>query len=113
MRWGLAERLEQDLHGLFELRVDAATVRALFMIDPAKKVRLLMYCPFNIGRSMEEVKRAVLALQLSDEHQVATPLDWTPGDKIIMPAPKKIHSMKAAENSGVEHVDFYLAKSFI
>lgn len=113
MRWGLAERLEQDLHGLFELRVDAATVRALFMIDPAKKVRLLMYCPFNIGRSMEEVKRTVLALQLSDEHQVATPLDWTPGDKIIMPAPKTIHSMQAAENSGVEHVDFYLAKSFI
>jgi len=71
LRWGFAERLEQDLHGLFDLRVYAATVRALFVIDPAKKVPLLMYYPFNIDRSMEEIQPTMLALQLSDEHQVA------------------------------------------
>lgn len=90
---------------------DTAAVRAVFFIDPKKKVRLVMYYPLNVGRNMDEILRALEALQVSDEHKVAMPLDWRKGDKVIVPPPKTLAQMDAriADNS-CEKVDFYLAK---
>lgn len=89
---------------------ETAAVRAVFFIDPAGKIRLIMYYPLNVGRNMEEIKRVLLALQTSDEHKVAMPLNWMPGDKVIVPAPKTLEALEERKNSQLEMVDWYLAK---
>ena len=90
---------------------ETAAVRAVFFIDPNKKIRLIMYYPLNVGRNMNEILRVLNALQTSDKYKVAMPLDWEPGDKVIIPPPKTLAEMEArlADNS-IERVDFYLAK---
>ncbi len=90
---------------------ETAAVRAVFFIDPVGKVRLIMYYPLNVGRNMNEIIRVLKALQISDEHKVAMPLDWQPGDKVIVPPPKTIKDMEEREKSDYEMVDFYLAKT--
>jgi peroxiredoxin (alkyl hydroperoxide reductase subunit C) len=89
---------------------ETAAVRAVFIMDPTGKVRLVMYYPLNVGRNMEEIKRTLLALQVSDENKVAMPLNWQPGDKVIVPAPKTIDALAERKNSNLEMVDWYLAK---
>ena len=92
---------------------ETAAVRAVFFIDPNQKIRLIMYYPLNVGRNMDEIKRALIALQTSDEHKVALPLNWQPGDKAIVPPPKTVNDMLEREESDYEMVDFYLAKTSI
>jgi peroxiredoxin (alkyl hydroperoxide reductase subunit C) len=87
-----------------------AAVRAVFFIDPAGKIRLIMYYPMNIGRNMDEVKRVLLALQTSDANKCAMPLNWTKGDKVIVPPPITVAAMTEREASDYEMTDFYLAK---
>lgn len=62
-------------------------VRAVFIIDPEGIVRSILYYPSSNGRNMEEIKRLLLALQMSDANQVATPANWMPGDDVIVPPP--------------------------
>lgn len=90
---------------------ETAAVRAVFFIDPKGKIRLIMYYPLNVGRNMEEIKRSLLALQTSDEHQVAMPLNWQPGDKVIVGAPNTLEGLAARKkDTELEQVDWYLAK---
>lgn len=89
---------------------ETATVRAVFIIDPKQKVRLIMYYPLNVGRNMEEIKRALVALQTSDENTCSMPLNWTKGEKVIIPAPKTVEALKERKASNVEMIDWYLAK---
>lgn len=89
---------------------ETAAVRAVFFIDPSSKIRLVMYYPLNVGRNMEEIKRALLALQAADKYKVAMPLNWKPGEKVIVPPPKTVSEMIEREASDYEMVDFYLAK---
>lgn len=89
---------------------ETAAVRAVFIIDPEGKIRLIMYYPLNVGRNMEEIKRTLLALQTSDDNQCAMPLNWQPGDKVIVPAPKTVAGLAERKKSGLEMVDWYLAK---
>jgi peroxiredoxin 2/4 len=62
-------------------------VRAVFLIDPEGKIRAILYYPMSNGRNMSEIKRLLLAMQLSDEHKVATPANWQPGEDVIIPPP--------------------------
>jgi len=62
-------------------------VRAVFFIDPEAKIRALVYYPLSNGRNFDEVLRLLKAMQTSDKHKVATPADWRPGDKVIIPPP--------------------------
>jgi alkyl hydroperoxide reductase subunit AhpC len=62
-----------------------ATVRSLFIIDPAKKVRLTITYPMSTGRNFDEVLRVIDALQLTDKYTVATPGNWKDGDDVIIP----------------------------
>lgn len=62
-------------------------VRAVFIIDPKGIVRLIMYYPASCGRNMQEIKRALIALQKADAEGIATPANWQPGDDVILPAP--------------------------
>ena len=89
---------------------ETAAVRAVFIIDPAGKVRLIMYYPLNVGHNMEEIKRSLFALQISDEHKCAMPLSWKPGEKVIVPAPKTVEALAERKKSNLEMVDWYLAK---
>ncbi|MCR9016409.1 peroxiredoxin [Aquiflexum gelatinilyticum] len=92
---------------------ETAAVRAVFFIDPNGKIRLIMYYPLNVGRNMDEIKRVLIALQTADKHKVAMPLDWRPGQKVIVPPPKTVAEMQEREASDYEMVDFYLAKKSI
>ncbi|MET0267390.1 MAG: peroxiredoxin [Duganella sp.] len=62
-----------------------ATVRTLFVIDPAKKIRLSITYPMSTGRNFDEVLRVIDALQLTDGYTVATPGNWKDGDDVIIP----------------------------
>lgn len=74
---------EEDFHQLKDKMV--ATVRSVFVIDPAKKVRLTMTYPASTGRNSAEVLRVLDALQLTDSKGIATPIDWTKGQDVIIP----------------------------
>ena len=89
---------------------ETAAVRAVFFIDPNGKIRLIMYYPLNVGRNMEEVVRVLQALQAADQHKIACPLNWKPGEKVIVPPPKTVAAMEEREKSDYEMVDFYLAR---
>ncbi|MCK5271818.1 MAG: peroxiredoxin [Sedimentisphaerales bacterium] len=69
-------------------------VRAVFIIDPKAIVRAILYYPLSNGRNMDEIKRMVLAMQHSDEYQIATPANWKPGDDVIIPPPGSCGSAK-------------------
>ena len=60
-------------------------VRSVFIIDPNKKIRLTMTYPMSVGRNFTEILRVIDSLQLSDAKRIATPADWTPGGKVIIP----------------------------
>jgi peroxiredoxin (alkyl hydroperoxide reductase subunit C) len=62
-------------------------VRAVFFIDPESTIRALIYYPLSNGRNFDEIKRLLVAMQTSDKHKVATPADWRPGQKVIIPPP--------------------------
>jgi peroxiredoxin 2/4 len=64
------------------------TSRCVFIIDPAGKIRALIYYPLTTGRNIPEILRLVKALQTSDAHRVATPANWEPGDRVIVPPPR-------------------------
>lgn len=90
---------------------NTATVRAVFAIDPAHKVRAIIYYPLNVGRNMDEIIRLVDALQMTDAHKVAAPVNWKPGDKVIVPPPKSVADVAEREtHKEYERIDFYLNK---
>ena len=66
---------------------DTLTVRSVFIIDPRKKIRLILTYPASTGRNFHEILRVIDSLQLTDSHSVATPANWQPGgDVIIVPS---------------------------
>jgi len=64
---------------------DTKAVRAVFIIDPAGKVRAILYYPLSNGRNFDEIKRLVIAMQTADVYKVATPANWQPGEDVIVP----------------------------
>uniref|UniRef100_UPI004048803F peroxiredoxin n=1 Tax=Yoonia sp. TaxID=2212373 RepID=UPI004048803F len=64
---------------------DSATVRAVFIVGPDKKLKLSMTYPMNVGRNFAEVLRALDGLQTAAKHTVATPANWTVGDDVVIP----------------------------
>lgn len=90
---------------------ETAAVRAVFFIDPKKKIRLIMYYPLNVGRNMDEILRVLEALQTADANSVALPLNWKKGDKVIVPPPKTLDEMQQRlDDTSYEKIDFYLCK---
>jgi len=88
----------------------SATVRALFVIDPRRVIRGLIYYPMNVGRSVDEVLRLVSALQATEKFSCATPVDWREGDKVMIPPPLTVQDVEKQHNDpGQESKDFYLA----
>lgn len=87
-----------------------ATVRAVFIIDPKRVIRALVYYPLNAGRNVDEIFRLVKALQTTQRFACATPANWQEGDKVVVPPPKTLQEVETAmAQSDYEHQDFYLA----
>ncbi len=88
------------------------TSRCVFVIDPEGKLRAMIYYPLTLGRNMQEILRVIDALQTSDKFHVATPANWTPGAKVVIPAPNttEMAESRINERDGYECVDWYLCK---
>jgi len=101
-----------SLYGMLHPGASAtATVRAVFLIDPKHVVRALVYYPLNVGRNVDEVVRLLDGLQTTDKHACATPVNWKPGEKVIVPPPKSEADVKErASHKEYERFDFYLNK---
>lgn len=81
------DRKVSHLYGMIHTNAsDTMTVRSVFIIGPDKKIKLTMTYPASTGRNFAEILRVIDALQLTANHQVATPADWQPGDDCIIPA---------------------------
>ncbi|SOZ39389.1 peroxiredoxin [Cupriavidus neocaledonicus] len=65
--------------------VDNATIRSVFIIGPDKKVKAMLVYPMSAGRNFDEVLRLLDSLQLNAKHTVATPVNWKPGEDVIIP----------------------------
>jgi peroxiredoxin (alkyl hydroperoxide reductase subunit C) len=93
---------------------DMAPVRAVFVIDPKRTIRALVYYPMNVGRDLDEVLRLVKGLQYVDANEgTACPANWQPGDQIILPPPatKEAAAARLAENEGnADAKDWYFVK---
>jgi len=88
-----------------------ATVRCVFIIDEKGVVRAMVYYPLTNGRSIDEILRVVQALQTHEQHKVATPAEWRPGDKVIVPAPMTQEgAQKRVGETGLEQKDWYFSK---
>jgi alkyl hydroperoxide reductase subunit AhpC len=80
-----ADRKVSELYDLIHPNASAtATVRSLFVIDPAKKVRLIITYPASTGRNFDEILRVIDSLQLTEYHSVATPANWEDGDEVVI-----------------------------
>jgi alkyl hydroperoxide reductase subunit AhpC len=80
-----ADRKVSTLYGMIHPNADAtATVRSVFVIDPARKVRATITYPASTGRNFDEILRLVDSLQLTDSHSVATPVNWRHGEDVII-----------------------------
>lgn len=89
--------------------LETVTVRSLFIIDPQKKVRLIITYPASTGRNFNEVLRVIDSLQLTDNEKVATPGNWEPGDAVVI-VPSLQDKAELAERfpQGYEEVRPYL-----
>ena len=82
----LYDMLPADLEGSCEGRTpaDNQTVRNVFIVGPDKKVKLVLVYPMTTGRNFDEVLRVVDSMQLTAKHRVATPVNWQPGEDVVI-----------------------------
>ena len=79
------ERKVAGMYGMMHPAHDEVfTVRTVFVIDPKKKVRLMITYPQTCGRNFDEILRVIDSLQLTDKHSVATPVNWKQGEDVII-----------------------------
>jgi len=86
------------------------TSRCVFVIDPNGILRAMIYYPLTTGRNTDEILRLIDALQATDKHSVATPANWRPGDKVILPPPKTIEGAAERLKAGYECADWFFCK---
>ncbi len=88
-----------------------ATVRTVFIIDPKRIIRAIVYYPLNVGRNVDEIARVVTALQTADKFACATPVNWKPGEKVVVPPPKiaaEVEERLGHKGKDYDVKDFYL-----
>ncbi|KAL9053413.1 MAG: hypothetical protein Q9162_004783 [Coniocarpon cinnabarinum] len=97
----------QDLTNIDQKGI-AFTIRSVFIIDPAKKVRLTMMYPASCGRNTTEVLRVIDSLQTGDAKGVTTPIDWKVGEDVIVPPSLTTEDARKKFTAGVREVKPYL-----
>lgn len=110
MRFPLIADLTMEVahkYGMIAPRVrSTAAVRSVFFIDPDAKIRAIITYPMQLGRNFSELKRILVGLQTIDQHHVALPADWLPGEDIVVPAPTTYDGTKR-EMEGLTCFDWY------
>jgi peroxiredoxin (alkyl hydroperoxide reductase subunit C) len=101
------------LYGMLHPKADTTkAVRAVFFIDPQSIVRAVIYYPSSNGRNFDEILRLLIAMQTAEEHNIATPADWRPGDEVIIPPPGSCGAAKSrvddASSEGYRCLDWFL-----
>jgi peroxiredoxin 2/4 len=87
-----------------------STVRAVFVIDPKRVVQALIYYPMSNGRNVDEILRLVDSLQMSQAKGVATPVNWRPGEKVVVPPAKTCAAVRERrDHKEYDQKEFYLA----
>jgi thioredoxin-dependent peroxiredoxin len=88
--------------------VDNATVRSVFIIGPDKKIKAQLVYPMSAGRNFDEVVRLLDALQLNAQQTIATPVNWKPGDEVIIPTSVSDDAAKQKYPQGFKTLKPYL-----
>ncbi|HYE79763.1 MAG TPA: peroxiredoxin, partial [bacterium] len=91
----------------------SVTVRAVFVIDPKRTIRAMIYYPLNVGRNVDEILRLIDALQTADTKAVACPVNWKPGEQVIVPPPKTDQEVTDRIAANLEGPAFYLKKKTV
>jgi alkyl hydroperoxide reductase subunit AhpC len=103
------DRKVSNLYGMVHPDTDPSiTVRSVFIIDPAKKIRLMLTYPPSTGRNFAEILRVIDSLQLTDAHKVATPVNWQDGDDVIISPSMSDADAKARFPNGWKTLKPYL-----
>ncbi len=87
---------------------DNATVRTVFLVGPDKKIKLMLVYPMTSGRNFDEVMRVLDSIQLSAKHNVATPVNWKPGQDVIIPTSVSEEQAKQKYPGGFKTLKPYL-----
>lgn len=104
----LYDMIHPNASGGARTAVDNATVRSVFIIGPDKKIKAMLVYPMSAGRNFDEVLRLLDAIQLNAKHTVATPVNWRPGDDVIIPTSVSDEDAKKKYPDGFKTVKPYL-----
>lgn len=97
------------LYDMIHPEADATvTVRSVFVIDPNRKIRLILTYPPSAGRNFQEVLRAIDSLQLTDSEKVSTPVNWQPGDRVVISPAVSDEAARTRYPQGFETLRPYL-----
>ncbi|WP_448596773.1 peroxiredoxin [Thermoleptolyngbya sp.] len=103
------DHVVSDLYDMIHPNANAMlTVRTVFIIDPAKKLRLSMTYPPSTGRNFDEILRVIDSLQLTDNYGVATPADWKDGEDVVVVPSIPTEEAKQKFPKGVNEIRPYL-----
>lgn len=104
-----SDRKVSDLYGMIHPNANnTLTVRSVFIIDPNKKLRLELTYPASTGRNFVEILRVIDSLQLTDNHSVATPVNWKDGDDCVVVPSISTEEAKVKFPKGVTEIKPYL-----
>lgn len=106
----LYDMLPEDEGGSADGRTpaDNATVRAVFVIGPDKKIKAMLTYPMSTGRNFDEVLRVLDSCQVAAKHSVATPANWKPGEDVVVPAAMPDEQVKQKFPAGLKTQKPYL-----
>jgi thioredoxin-dependent peroxiredoxin len=85
-----------------------ATVRTVFIIGPDKKIKLMLIYPMSTGRNFAEVLRALDSIQLTAKHAVSTPVNWNPGEDVVVPGTMSDEKVQQLFPGGLKTLKPYL-----
>ncbi len=104
-----SDKKVSDLYGMIHPNANAkVTVRTVFVIDPNKKLRLTLTYPPSTGRNFQEILRVIDSLQLTDNYQVATPVNWQDGEDCVVAPTIPTEEAKQKFPKGVTEIKPYL-----
>lgn len=87
------------------------TSRCVFVMDEKQIIRAIIYYPLTTGRNMDEILRLIQALQTTDKNGVATPANWRPGDKVIVPPPRTQEmAEERLKDKNIEVIQWYFSR---
>jgi len=98
-------------YGMISPFVDSRkTVRGVFIIDPQNKIQAVFFYPKNVGRNLDEIKRTVIALQTARNHTILTPVNWKPGDDVLLPYPYPYNYYDSinGQDAGYHNLSWYM-----